>query len=62
MSRNNHINQIVAGSHCKMSVTEKGGAHDGYMQQVIQNSAKKYPNIKSLIDKLDLTQASFIHK
>jgi len=52
----------VAGSQGKMSVTEKGGAQDGYMQQVIQKSAKKYPNIKSLIDKLDLTQASFIHK
>ena len=52
----------MAGSQGKMNVTEKGGTHDGYMQQVIQKSAKKYPNIKSLIDKLDLTQASFIHK
>ena len=62
ISTGNTLQPVVVGSQSMMGATQKCGANDGYMQQVIQESAKKYPNIKSLIEKLDLTQASFNQK
>jgi hypothetical protein len=55
ISKSNPVQPLVIGSQSMMSAPLKSGTHNGYMQQIIQESAKKYPNIKSLIDKLDLT-------
>ena len=62
ISRSIPVQPLVIGSQSMMSNPLKCGTHNGYMQQIIQESAKKYPNIKSLIEKLDLTQASFNQK